>query len=137
MNTYREIPSEKDVESTVVPAKKVGRKKRFAGSISKILNGEFLTKEGLIDHLPFITFLAVLFILHISLMYFFENTQRDITKKGHELNELRSQFNTTMSELETKKQQSNVATNIEAMGLKELRTPPQIIDVQKGFMSGE
>ena len=51
----------------------------------------------------------------------------------NELNEMRSQFNTTMSELETRKQQSHVAEAIENMGLKELRTPPQIIDVEQGF----
>jgi hypothetical protein len=101
--------------------------------IHRTLNGEFLTREGLINHLPFIGFVVFLFIAHISLMYFFENTQRELARKQHELNELRSQYNTTMSILETRKQQSNVALSIEQLGLKELRTPPQIIDVEKGY----
>jgi hypothetical protein len=38
-----------------------------------------------------------------------------------------------MSDLEKNKQQSNVAHAIEQIGLKELRTPPQVIDVEHGF----
>ena len=60
-------------------------------------------------------------------------TAREKVKLQNELNELRSQYNTTMSDLEKSKQQSNVAQAIEQMGLKELRTPPQVIDVEQGF----
>jgi Bacteriodetes cell division protein (FtsL-like) len=132
MNTYRE-PEASEQASIDVPTPKPRKKGRIGKSIHHVLNGEFLTKEGLINHLPFIGFLVGLFILHISLMYFFENTQRELARKQHELNELRSQYNTTMSILETRKQQSNVALSIEQLGLKELRTPPLIIDVEKGY----
>ncbi len=101
--------------------------------MQRVLNGDFLVKEGLVQHMPFIAFLVLLFILNIGLIYYFENNQREKYKLQTQLNELRSQYNTTLSELETRKQQSNVAQSIEEMGLKELRTPPQIIDVEKGF----
>jgi hypothetical protein len=39
--------------------------------------------------------------------------------------------------LEKSKQQSNVAQAIEQMGLKELRTPPQVIDVENGFLDNK
>jgi len=105
--------------------------------LQKVLNGEFLAREGLINHLPFISFLAVLFLLHIALMYYFEQTQVDISRKQKELNEIRSAYNTTMSELERSRQQSSVAESIEQIGLRELRTPPQVIDVEKGFLTRE
>lgn len=130
MNTLRE-----DEVLDTSPQPRTTKKKsgKISRSVSRLLNGEFLTKEGLINHLPFIGFLVGLFLLHISLMYYFENTQRDLVKKQGELNELRSQFNSSMSELETKKQQSNVALEIQALGLEELRIPPSIIDVEKGY----
>lgn len=134
MNTYNESVQEQPQEA---PAPKKVVKGRIAKSIHRVLNGEFLTRDGLINHLPFIGFCVMLFIAHISLMYFFENTQRELVRKQHELNELRSQYNTTMSILETRKQQSQVAQSIEQLGLKELRTPPQIIDVEKGFFEEE
>ncbi len=127
MNTTKENTPE---QTAATPK----RKKKGAGRyMHKVLNGEFLVKEGLVQHMPFISFLVLLFILNIGLVYYFENTQREKYKLQSRLNELRSQYNTTLSELETSKQQSHVAQRIEEMGLKELRTPPQIIDVEKGF----
>jgi len=111
------------------PKKKAGR----GNFLQKILSGDFLVRDGLIKHLSFVLFLVGLFIANIGLVYYFENTAREKVKLQNQLNELRSQYNTTMSDLEKSKQQSNVATAIEQMGLKELRTPPQVIDVEHGF----
>ncbi len=110
------------------------RKKLAAGKmLQRILSGDFLAKDGMVKHMPYIAFLVVLFLLNIGLVYYFENTAREKVKLQNELNEMRSQYNTTMSQLEKNKQQSNVAQAIQEMGLKELRTPPQIIDVEPGF----
>jgi hypothetical protein len=111
------------------PKKKAGR----GNILQKILSGDFLVRDGLIKHLSFVLFLVALFIANIGLVYYFENTAREKVKLQNELNELRSQYNTTMSDLEKNKQQSNVAHAIEQIGLKELRTPPQVIDVEHGF----
>ena len=110
------------------------KKKSGGGNIfQRILSGEFLVRDGLVKHLSFVIFLVALFIANIALVYYFENTAREKVKLQNELNELRSQYNTTMSDLEKSKQQSNVAQAIEQMGLKELRTPPEVIDVEHGF----
>jgi hypothetical protein len=131
MNTLKtEQPTEE--------APKARKKKAGAGKhVQRILNGDFLVKEGLVQHMPFIGFLVVLFLLNIGMVYYFENSAREKVRLQSRLNELRSQYNTTLSELETRKQQSHVAQSIEEMGLKELRTPPQIIDVEKGFFDNE
>lgn len=114
------------------------KKKSGGGNIlQRILSGEFLVREGLVKHLSFVIFLVALFIANIALVYYFENTAREKVKLQNELNELRSQYNTTMSDLEKSKQQSNVAQAIEQMGLKELRTPPQVIDVENGFLDNK
>ena len=110
------------------------KKKSVSGNIlQKILSGDFLVRDGLIKHLSFVLFLVGLFIANIALVYYFENTAREKVKLQNELNELRSQYNTTVSDLEKSKQQSNVAQAIQQMGLEELRTPPQVIDVEHGF----
>jgi hypothetical protein len=122
-----------------VNGKKSNPKKKSAGGniFQRILSGEFLVREGLVKHLSFVLFLVALFISNIALVYYFENTAREKVKLQNELNELRSQYNTTMSDLEKSKQQSNVAQAIEQMGLKELRTPPQVIDVENGFLDNK
>jgi hypothetical protein len=114
------------------------KKKSAGGNIfQRVLSGEFLVRDGLVKHLSFVIFLVALFIANIALVYYFENTAREKVKLQNELNELRSQYNTTMSDLEKSKQQSNVAQAIEQMGLKELRTPPQVIDVENGFLDNK
>jgi len=114
------------------------KKKSGGGNIfQRVLSGEFLVRDGLVKHLSFLIFLVALFIANIALVYYFENTAREKVKLQNELNELRSQYNTTMSDLERSKQQSNVAQAIEQMGLKELRTPPQVIDVENGFFDNK
>jgi hypothetical protein len=122
-------PNATDHANPQNPKKKAGR----GNFLQKILSGDFLVRDGLIKHLSFVLFLVGLFIANIGLVYYFENTAREKVKLQNQLNELRSQYNTTMSDLEKSKQQSNVATAIEQMGLKELRTPPQVIDVEHGF----
>jgi hypothetical protein len=139
MNTYREEkPIESSASGNPVTPKTKSRKKGKSGKwLQRVLSGDFLVKEGLVQHIPFISFLVALFLLNIGLTYYFENTEREKMKLQNEMNELKSQYNTTMSQLETRKQQSNVAGEIEQMGLKELRTPPQIIDVEKDFFETE
>jgi hypothetical protein len=133
MNTYKEEP-EMDQRD---PAPKPKRKGQAGKLIQRILSGEFLVRDGMIKHMPFIAFLVVLFLLNIGLVYYFENTAREKVRLQNELNELRSQYNTTLSKLEKSKQQSNVAQAIQDMGLYELRTPPEIIDVEEGFFDQE
>ncbi len=131
MNSYKEEPN--SGEESVQPEKK---KSAFAGKgkfIQRILSGDFLAKEGLVQHMPFIAFLVGLFLLNIGLVYYFENTVTQKVRIQNELNETRAMYNSTMSRLETSKRQSNVAQAIQDMGLKELRTPPNIIDVEPGF----
>jgi hypothetical protein len=115
--------------STDTTAKATPKKSLMARGIQGLFGGEFLAREGMIARLPFIGFLAVLLMSHIALMYSFENSAREKNKLQSELNELRSQYNTTLSALEKAKQQSEVAKSIEAIGLRELSQPPTIIEI--------
>ena len=117
--------------STETTDKTPSKKNWIARGIQGMFNGEFLAREGMTSRLPFIGFLAVLLMLHIALMYSFENSAREKNKLQSELNELRSQYNTTLSALEKAKQQSEVAKSIEAIGLRELSQPPTIIEINK------
>lgn len=66
MNNYRE-PEQTPSEPESTPARPAAKSKKFARRIQKVLNGEFLTNEGLINHSPFIGFLVGLFPhLHFS-----------------------------------------------------------------------
>jgi hypothetical protein len=124
MNRLRE--NEKETES---PKKRKG----FSAGVNSLLSGEFLTREGVTKHLPFMLFLALLFVLNISWVYYSENTFRDLQKARRELEELQSEYNTVSSQLEKKKRQSRVALDTEDLGLKESTSPPLRIEVPEGY----
>ena len=105
--------------------------------IRGILNGEFLSRQSMISRIPFIMFIVGLFLLNIALVYYFESMAREEVQLKHKLNELRSSYNTTMSNLEQMKRQSQVAKDIEQMGLKELKVPPQVIEVEQGYFDAK
>lgn len=124
MNRLRE--NDKETES---PKKRKG----ISAGINSLLSGEFLTREGVTNHLPFLLFLALLFVLNISWVYYSENTFRDLQKARRELEELQSEYNTVSSQLEKKKRQSRVALDTEDLGLKESTSPPLRIEVPEGY----
>jgi glycine/serine hydroxymethyltransferase len=69
-----------------------------------------------------------LLILDIALQYKFEDYQKQIQRNNKALNEQRTIYNESMSALEIKKRQSQVAQDIAKMGLKELSSPPIILE---------
>ena len=56
-------------------------------TLNAMLNGEFLTRTGVLKHLRFILFLVGLFVVYISIGYFFEGTLRDHVKTKQQLEE--------------------------------------------------
>jgi hypothetical protein len=92
---------------------------------SSILNGTFLTRETVLGNMSFILFCAFLMICYIAYGHFTEHTVQDLDRADRELKELRSEYITIRSELEQTEQQSQVANDIEQLGLKETRVPPR------------
>ena len=96
--------------------------------VVSILNGTFLTKETVLGNMSFILFGSFLMICYISYGYYTEKTVRDLQRVDQELKELRSEYITVRSELEKTEQQSKVAENIGALGLKETLDPPRKVE---------
>ena len=106
--------------------------KKEGGSLfAAILNGSFLTRDVIVNQLPYLAFIGFMLILYIYNGYQSEKTIRELYKADTELKELKSQYTTTFSKLETMRQQSNVAQKIASVGLVESRVPPKKIVVEK------
>jgi hypothetical protein len=108
-------------------------KPRFSRLVTSLLNGEFLTRKGVIAHLPFILFLSGLFVVYISLGYTFEHNEREKVRVRRQLEEKQAEYKTLKSELESKRRQSNVAREIQELELLELTSPPEIIEVNSAY----
>lgn len=101
-------------------------------SIVDVLNGNFLTKDDVLFHLPYLLFLCLLALIYIANGYVAEDTVRKLNKVGREVKEFRSEYITTKSELMYKSKQSELAEFIErkGLGLKESYEPPKKIVVE-------
>ena len=110
------------------PAKK--RSNPFTG-LFNVLNGNILTREDALKHLPFILFLSGLCLVYIANGYFAESAIRSIDRTGNQLKELRSEYITTKSDLMYESKQSQVAKALaeKELGLKESVLPPEKIVV--------
>jgi len=111
---------------------KSGRKwsNPFTG-LFNVLNGNILTREDALKHLPFLMFLAGLCLVYIANGYFAEGAIRSIDRTGNQLKELRSEYITTKSDLMFESKQSQVAKALadKQLGLKESVLPPEKIVV--------
>lgn len=114
--------------------KKKKVKKRFsmrensAGkTIHSILDGSILTKENVIQFLPFILFLSLLALIYIANNYY---SEKIIIEKGEiksELKELRYEHISKKFLLMDKSKQSEVAKKLEPKQIKESLVPPKKI----------
>jgi len=101
---------------------KEGQKTR----IRDILDGSLLTRDIVINQLPYILFLTMLLIFYIGNRYHAEKVIRQSLRLQTELKELRAEAISTASELEYLSNQSQVARLVEQknLGLKYPEKPP-------------
>lgn len=112
------------------------KKGKVSSFASKYLDfSGLITKEMVIEQIPFVFFLALLAIVYISNTYYTEKIIRQIDKNMVDLKELRSEYITSKSDLMFRSKQSEVARATEVMGLKESVVPPKIIALVKEVKS--
>jgi hypothetical protein len=107
------------------------RRKTVGKSIHSVVDGSFLTRDAFLRLVPFLLFLLILAVLYISNIYYAEKTNREIDDAQKELKELRYEFITSKSELMGKSKRSEVARDLEGLGIKESTVPPGRIYIGK------
>ncbi|MCD4679776.1 MAG: hypothetical protein K8S00_05250 [Bacteroidales bacterium] len=105
--------------------KRIKSESRSSLKFHNILDGTILTSDNSIKLLPFVFYLSFLAVLYIGNTYYAEKTAREIEEIKTELKELRYEHIAAKSELMFQSKQSEVAKNLEVIGLKESTTPPQ------------
>jgi Bacteriodetes cell division protein (FtsL-like) len=117
--------------------------------IIKIMNDNKENKESkndwkkmfshgwIVKNMPFFLFITVLAVIYIYNGHYADKTARDINKVNNELKELQYEYKTLKSEVMFRSKQSELAKAVEPFGLKELVTPPVVLNDSVGEIVSE
>jgi len=132
-------PAGEPVSAPKKERKKKGKKKKskavtkdkkrinIAQTLGSILDGSFLTREKVIQLLPFAMFLVFLAMIYIANQYAALRRVKEIENTTKELKDLRNEHISTKSELMYQSKISEVAKRLKDEGIKESLIPPKKI----------
>lgn len=126
-----EISEEDEVEREVQPEPR--EKAELPRNFFTLMFTEgVISKEAATDMLPFIIFIAFLGMIYIGNRHFAENNIRDIDRLGKEVKELSWDYKTLKADLMMKSTQTEVAKEVDTLGLMEPVEPPKKIVIAVG-----
>jgi hypothetical protein len=124
-----EFEAQIELESSPDLDEKVEIPKNF---FTQLFTEGVVSKEAATDFLPFIIFISFLGMIYIANRHFAENNIRDIDKLSKEVKELSWDFKTLKADLMLKSTQTEVAKEVDTLGLREPDLPPIKIVIKQG-----
>jgi hypothetical protein len=98
--------------------------------LTTFLSEGVVSKESATQLMPFVIFLAMLGMIYIANRHFTEKSIREIDKLNKEVKELSWDYKTLKAELMQKSTQTEVAKQVDTIGLKEPVEPPKKIVIK-------
>lgn len=126
-NRFREQIEEEEEKGPEPELKKAELPKNF---LTSFLTEGVISKESATQMMPFLIFLAMLAMIYIANRHFSEKTIRGIDKLSKEVKELSWDFKTLKADLMLKSTQTEVAKQVDTLGLKEQVEPPKKIIIK-------
>jgi hypothetical protein len=111
--------------------KKVAGKKKRPNALIQILNGDFLTKEFVLNNLNFIFFIIFLLLILVGKGYYGKQLSKDADKAQIELNELSANYIETKAKLEEETRRYKLIDKLGPKGLNETVNPTKVIRIKK------
>lgn len=113
-------------------AKRVRKaKEKKPSAFVQILNGDFFTKEFMVNNLGFIFFVMFLLLLAVGKGYYGKQLSKDVAKEQEVLDELTSDYFEAKARLEEETKRSKLVEELESKGLKETVNPTKVIRIEK------
>lgn len=114
-------------------APKVAKPKRKKGpsAFTQILNGDFLTKEFVLNNLSFIFFIMLLLLLIVGKGYYGKELAQDINKTQKELDEMTADYVEAKARLEEETRRYRLVEKLEPKGLKETTIQTKVIRLKE------
>lgn len=120
-NTEPSAEADERVEVNAAPKKK-SRSLYDLTDLSRIIRFDSISSQ-----LPFILFIAFLILLYIANNHYAMKSIKKLNQSELQLKQLKWEYINLKSDLERKSQQSYIATQLQPIGIKSLRQPPQKI----------
>jgi len=106
--------------------------KGLFSAMESITGSTGLFKEGLpVKYVPYVFFVCVFMMGYIWNAHTSDKLVKKISKMKVEVNDLRADYTTLKAELMYKSKQSEVAKQVQSLGLEESMVPPQKIDLEE------
>ena len=102
-----------------------------ASAFSQILNGDFLTKEFVLNNLNYIFFLIALLLLIIAKGYYGKQISVDIDNTQREYDQNAAEYIEVKSKLETVTRRYKLVERLEKRELKETKNATKVIRLKK------
>jgi len=122
---------EKKKKKTVKPKSKDKPVRKGPNTFVQILNGDFLTKEFMLNNLNFIFFIMLLLLLVVGKGYYGKQLSRNVLNTQKELNEVTSDYFEAKARLEENTRRRELVKKLESTGLKETVNPTKVIRIKK------
>ena len=102
-----------------------------ASAFSQILNGDFLTKEFVLNNLNYIFFLIALLLLIIAKGYYGKQISVDIDNTQKEYDQNAAEYIEAKSKLETATRRYKLVERLQKRELKETKNATKVIRLKK------
>ncbi len=99
-------------------------------TIVQIMNGDFLTKEFVLNNLAYIFFFIFLLILMVSKGYYVNQLASDIKRTEEELGQITADYVESKAKLEEMTRRTELIEKLAPIGLKETVNPTKIIRIK-------
>ena len=118
--------------------KKSKKKGRFAAasrkqsqSLVQIMNGDFLTRDFVMNNLNYIFFVIFLMILTVSKGYYVNQLSNDIAKEEKAVGGMTADYVETKAKLEELTRRTQMIEKLKPLGLRETINPTKVIRIKK------
>jgi hypothetical protein len=129
-NTFAEN-IDKKVPEEEKTAKKATKKSGRSKAVVQILNGDFFSREFVIENLGFIFYVMLLLLLLVGKGYYVKQLSDEIVATDKALDETVSDYVEMKVKFEKNTMRGNLLEELDGTGLVESIEPPKVIRIKK------
>ncbi len=106
-------------------------------AVAQILNGDFLTKEFVLNNLSFIFFIMFLLLLVIGKGYYGKQLTKDVEKTQGKVDELMADYVESKAKLEEETRRFKLVDKLGEVGLEESENNTKVIRIKSNTINND